>query len=228
MSFTSPKSESDQRSPKILKYDLFLYPFALRIRSHFLWGGPLDQLHNWSSEPFPLVEGQAFDQASPVHKHFYTIFAADDKFLALYRRFIKEFVWPHYGVDIVYQAKPSFRIHYPDNLAVGEFHRDSEYNHPLAEDNWWLPFTAAYDNNTIWMESEKDLGDYMPRIVSPGEVLVFPGGILRHGNKINDTGVSRVSIDFRVMRRIDYSTSDAKSVNKKLSFKLGEYYEAFP
>ena len=210
----------------IVEYDKSLFPFVACLRQHYDWGYALGALHNWSSEEFPLLEGKDKDQSSPIHKHFYSIFDTDNEFLAVYYQFVSKVVRPFYGEDIVYQAKPTFRIHYPDNLAVGEWHKDSEYNHPLEEENWWVPFTLAYDTNTIWLESEEDKGDYKAYDLSPGQCLLFPGGKLRHGNKVNETGVSRVSIDFRVMRMRDYKASDAGSAAMKLKFQVGGYYAA--
>ncbi len=134
-------------------------------------------------------------------------------------------VQPHYDEPLVYQAKPSFRIHLPNNVAVGEWHKDGDYNHQRSEINWWLPFTDAFDNNTIWCESEEDKGDYRALDVKHGEVLIFGGAYLRHGNKANDTSVSRVSMDFRVIPYSKYQKLESTSSNMKLEFKIGSYYE---
>ena len=37
-------------------------------------------------------------------------------------------------------------------MAVGEFHRDSDFGHDTHEVNFWLPFTDAYETNTVWIE----------------------------------------------------------------------------
>jgi len=206
-------------------YPVSEFPFDSIIKDHYSWKAPLSDLHLWSDEEFPLLHGQKLDQSSPVHKHFYHIFEQDSRFLETYRAFIRKVVLPLHGGDVVYQAKPTFRIHYPGNLAVGEWHKDSQYNHQREEQNWWMPFTPAFDTNTIWMESEEDKGDYKPYNVSVGEVLIFPGGVLHHGNKVNETGVSRVSMDFRVMPYEAYRATDSQSASFGMTFKIGSYYE---
>ena len=39
---------------------------------------------------------------------------------------------------IVYQAKPTLRVQFPGNKAVGGWHRDRDYNHPIDEINFWV------------------------------------------------------------------------------------------
>ena len=95
--------------------------------------------------------------------------------------------------EIIYQKIPTFRVHLKDNQAVGEWHRDRDYNHGKSEINIWLPFTDAYDTNTIWIESEEDKNDFKPYNVSYGEVLVFNGANLIHGNKTAGHGKSDMS-----------------------------------
>ena len=208
-----------------VQYPVAEFSFDSLIKEHYNWSLPLCELHNWSDEEFPLLHGRDLDQTSPVHRHFYTIFEKNPRFLEKYLSFMEKVILPEYGGDVVYQAKPTFRIHYPGNLAVGEWHKDSQYNHQREEMNWWLPFTPAFDENTIWIESAEDKGDYKPYNLNVGDALVFPGGVLRHGNKINSTGVSRVSMDFRVMPYSDYRPKATKSASFGMTFNLGSYYE---
>jgi ectoine hydroxylase-related dioxygenase (phytanoyl-CoA dioxygenase family) len=112
----------------------------------------------------------------------------------------------------------------PGNLAVGEFHKDSDYNHQRSEITYWLPFTPAFSTNTIWIESEEDKKDYQPYSLDYGQVLVFHSSILSHGNMINETGQSRVSMDFRVIPFSKYSELETGSSNLNLKFKIGSYY----
>ena len=42
------------------------------------------------------------------------------------------------GTKLIYQRKPTLRIHLPENKSVGGFHRDRDYNHPIEEINIWL------------------------------------------------------------------------------------------
>ena len=94
----------------------------------------------------------------------------------------------------------------------------------MKEDNFYLPFTNAFDTNTIWAESEEDKGDFAPMNCNYGECIQWDGCNLTHGNKINNTGKARVSIDFRVIRLSNYIPSEHSSINTKAKFQIGEYY----
>jgi len=169
------------------------------------------------------------DQSTHYHKLFYEL-ARTDQFIGLYERFILEVVKPLYQEQIVYQAIPTFRIAYPNNIAVGEWHKDKFYRdinwaEEVEEDNFFLPFTDAFDTNTIWVESEEDKGDYAPMHCTYGELIQWNGSNLMHGNKVNKTGKARVSVDFRVMTYSNYKPSEHGSINTNTKFKIGEYYK---
>ena len=66
------------------------------------------------------------DQDTKYHKMFYK-WIRSEKINLLYDRFIREVIQPIYREEIVYQAIPTFRICYPNNIAVGEFHKDKQY-----------------------------------------------------------------------------------------------------
>lgn len=207
-----------------IKYDTKVYPFRELIQQHFGFFEDLSRLHEYDENHSTLVVDFAGDQRTKIHKHFYKMYDENPEFLSLYRKLLKEVILPQYG-DMVYQTRPTFRMHYPNNIAVGEWHKDGDYRHPKTEMNYWMPFTKAFGNNTIWIESEEDKGDYQPYEVDYGEILVFKGVSLRHGNKVNDTGKSRVSVDFRIIAFSDYEESSEASNYVKLKFAIGGYYE---
>ena len=94
-----------------------------------------------------------------------TIRVGKKQILDLYDKFILNVIRPLYGEDIVYQKIPTFRLHFPGNIAVGEYHkdkwyRDKKWHEEVCELNFYLPFTKAYGTNTIWVESEEDEGDF--------------------------------------------------------------------
>lgn len=169
------------------------------------------------------------DQSTPWHKKYYD-WAHTEDFSKLYDGFILEVVKPIYNEEIVYQAIPTFRVAYPKNIAVGEWHkdkwyRDVEWAEKTREDNFYLPFTEAFDSNTIWVESKEDLADYSPMNCSYGDLVMWDGSNLTHGNKINETGKTRVSVDFRVMKFSNYLPSDHGSINTNTKFQIGGYYK---
>ena len=91
--------------------------------------------------------------------------------------------------------------------------------------NYYLPFTDTNERNTIWVESEEDKGDFAPMMLEHGECMEWDGSNLMHGNKINDSDQTRVSVDFRVMPRSVYVDSDHLTINTKTPFAIGGYYE---
>ena len=169
------------------------------------------------------------DQNTNYHSKYYK-WARTEEFILLYDKFILNIVKPLYNEKIVYQAIPTFRICYPNNIAVGEFHKDKNYRDlewalKVKEDNFFLPFTNAFDTNTVWVESQEDKGDYSPIASKYGELVQWDGSNLSHGNKVNDTNLCRVSVDFRVMKKANYIPSNKGSINTETKFKIGGYYK---
>ena len=65
--------------------------------------------------------------------------------------------------------------------------------------NFWLPLTdPKATSTTLWVETEVEGGEYKALECGVGEVAAFWGTILRHYVPCNESGRSRVSIDFRV------------------------------
>jgi hypothetical protein len=166
---------------------------------------------------------RATDQQTRWHRAFYQTFA---DWKPLYEGFVGQIVAPLFGEPLFYQAVPTFRVHLPGNLAVGEFHVDTQYGHPGEEITFWVPLTHACGTNSVWIESAAGLGDYRPVTADPGQVVIFDAAHLRHGNLVNRSGTTRVSFDFRCLRERDYRHTDHRSVNTGLAFRPGEYYSA--
>ena len=203
-----------------LKYDTSLYPFREIVKTN-IKTNTLENLHE--VEKYDTLVREK-DQSTTWHKRFYR----DDlnRFQKLYNTFIKNFIKYEFELDeIIYQKIPTFRVHLKDNQAVGEWHRDRDYNHGKSEINIWLPFTDAYDTNTIWIESEEDKNDFKPYNVSYGEVLVFNGANLIHGNKTNIEHDTRVSVDFRIVNPTEFIPSTKGSINTNTSFDIGGYFQ---
>jgi hypothetical protein len=202
--------------PEYLEYDLERYPFRQLIEAH-LGMSALEEIPSDS----PLVTRET-DQSSPLLKRLYRIGSV---FFGLYEEFLLEIVRPLFEEAVLYQKIPNFRIAFPENMAVGEFHRDRDYGHSPKEMNFILPFTKAAGTSATWIESEDGKGDYRPYDLEEGRILVFAGANLRHGNVPNKTGKNRLSMDFRVLRISDYTPSDRKTVNSGLAFKIGGYWK---
>jgi ectoine hydroxylase-related dioxygenase (phytanoyl-CoA dioxygenase family) len=75
------------------------------------------------------------------------------------------------------------------------------------------------------MESKEDKGDYKPYEVKYGEILVFSGANLMHGNRPNIGPSTRVSVDFRLVDPNKFIPTEAGSINMKAKFDVGGYFE---
>lgn len=204
-------------------YDVNEYPFQMNLCQLF-------SVNNLNSinEDIQVFKREN-DQNTKYHKIYYE-WTRTKKFKKIYTSFIKNNILPIYKKSIVYQSIPTFRIAYQNNIAVGEFHKDKNYRdvswaERVHEDNFFLPFTDAFDTNTIWVESSEDKGDYLPMECKYGEFIKWDGSNLTHGNKINKTGKTRVSVDFRVMTYDRYESSNHGSINMKTEFNIGGYYD---
>jgi len=168
------------------------------------------------------------DQSTHYHKLYYD-FSRTAEFTELFKSFIEGVVKPQFGEEVVYQTIPTFRLHFPGNIAVGEYHRDRNYRDEdwasrVKESNFFLPFTDAFGTNTIWVESEEGKEDFSPMEVEYGQIVMWDGTNLLHGNKTNEESTTRVSFDFRVMPMSRYEPSEHGSINTKSKFALGGYY----
>lgn len=171
------------------------------------------------------VFAQANDQSTRFHRQFYDGFAMHVR--PVYEDFIRHWVVDLLNcADLLYQTVPTFRIHLPGNLAVGEFHCDGDYGHQNGEINFWLPVTKAYDTNSVWIESSPGRGDFTAAALRPGQILLFDAVRLRHGNRVNETGVARVSLDFRCIPRSVYVDTGRTSVSAKRRMVVGDYWTA--
>lgn len=198
-----------------LTYDTSTFNFSLRVARML-------GVHDLTSlEPPPDLKllTRETDQSPPDYQRFYSQFW---RLRRLYERLVEEVVAPFIGEPYCYQAVPTLRIHYRKNVAVGEFHKDSDYNHPDGEINFWVPLTPAWASNSLWVEHQP--GSAKPVQARPGEIVVFDAVNVGHGNKVNRTRSTRVSFDFRCLPLSQYKSTDLRSVNSHLPFRVGGYY----
>lgn len=212
---------------KKIKYSTKEYPFEDIIRN-ILDTKNLSKIHKEDHfEGYNLFKREE-DQGTKYHKLYYD--NCKEQFLSLYDEFILNVIRPLYDEKIVYQKIPTFRLHFPGNIAVGEYHkdkwyRDSKWHTEVNELNYFLPFTGAYDTNTIWVESEEDKANFFPINCEYGECVQWDGVNLTHGNKENKEKTTRISVDFRVMPYSKYKPSNHGSINTNSQFSIGGYYK---
>jgi hypothetical protein len=172
-------------------------PFGARERGYArLSSLPRDEL---LQRPSPLNEATRYG-CGGLNQLFKRSPLFDD-FMGLYRELVREWVAPQLGAtELLYQARPIFRVLLPEHLAVGPRHRDAAYHSQPNEINYWLPFTEAHDTNSLQVESAPGAGDFAPITCGYGSAYRFYGNGCEHLTEMNLTGVTRVSLDFRVIR----------------------------
>jgi ectoine hydroxylase-related dioxygenase (phytanoyl-CoA dioxygenase family) len=209
---------------KKYSYDTLVFNFSDIVQKRFNIDR-LDQIHTVATEKLEIPDDPSKDQKTIFHKMFYPIYEDENsEFLIIYKQFVQYLIDKHFSTEnMVYQTKPTFRVQAPDNIAVARWHKDKAYNHSSNEVNIFLPLTDAFDTNTIWAETEEDKGDYIPMEAKVGEYYIWNGANLLHGNKENKTGVSRVSVDFRLIK-LDNFSYDGTSVTTKVPMELGHYW----
>ena len=226
--------------PDIRGYDARRYPFAAIVQA--LFGHPLNRLHERvEAEGIARLE-VGKDQQTPFHKKFYTI---DQDFWAMYKCFCRDVACYALGRDpgqMLYQRRPTFRVHLPGNVATGGWHRDGDYNHPLDEINFVLPLTpflppspSGHAGNGFFIESGtmplgyRDAPVFIHPEMDVGDLLIFPGARRLHGSVENRTGLTRVSLDFRLLPKDRLPENVQATVNQKIAFKVGPdgYYDTF-
>ena len=215
-----------------INYDVTTYQFLNIVESWFLNDdilptGGISNLH--IKRTYDLFEREN-DQSTIWHKCFYRQIRKDSSFNNIYIKFLTEVIKPRFNEKIVYQKIPTFRVHLPGNLAVGEFHKDKHYRNEewankVQELNYFVPLPKAYGTNTIWAETEEDRGDFKEMRANYGECVEWNASKLTHGNKQNVTKVTRVSFDFRVIPKSRYIESNHITINTKIPFGIGGYYE---
>ena len=227
---------------RIFTYDQSAWPLIAQVTDHFRY--PLARLHEKLAAEVPRLE-VGKDQQTEFHRHFYEI---DPSFWELYAGFAGEVCCALAGVrpdEVVYQRRPTFRVHLPGNVATGGWHRDGDYNHPSEEVNFVLPLTAVlppspdgHAGNGFFIEDGlaplvgggKAQRHFVSPAMIPGELLRFRGSTLLHGSVENRTGLTRVSLDFRLLPKTALAgAADKCTVNQRRPFTMGfdGYYDEF-
>lgn len=181
--------------------------------------------------PNDIMEGTAHTYGhdilyaiDPAFKQAKIVKTSNLGFINLYKEFIKYLRHEIFKKSLIFQKKPSLRIHYPNYTSYGKFHRDSDYNHPKEEINIWLPITKTRNTASMFIESEILKKDFKPVNLNFGQYLIFNSELM-HGNKVNQEGYTRFSMDFRIMFKEDYKKSERSSSTQKIKFQVGDYYD---
>ena len=113
----------------------------------------------------------------------------------------------------------------PGNKFVGEFHKDSDYNHQTYEVNFNLGISNYLGEAALLTETFKDSKEYIKSECPYGTIFSFDHIDCLHGSNPNTSNETMVSFDFRIaIKSLYYEDNSASSVNMKTSFKPGSYF----
>jgi len=204
---------------KSFQYPIAKYPFKEVLES--LFGCKLSDLHKYIGN-FDKFDRE-HDQSTLIHKVFYSNF--EEKIKPIYENLIKEFI-PKIVLNkpFYYQIIPTFRVGLPGNVFVGEFHKDSFYNHQKYELNFNLGLANYEGDASLITEIIPDSKDWAKLSCPYGSIFSFDHIDCLHGSKPNTTNKTMVSFDFRLALKEIYFYSEAKSMNMKSLFIPGGYF----
>jgi hypothetical protein len=97
-----------------------------------------------------------------------------------------------------HQTVPMLRVNFHGAQSILRFHRDREYGQTPNLINLWLPVTAVWGSNSMYIESQPGLSDFKPVELEYGQAFMFYGTELLHGTMDNDTGSTRITYDLRL------------------------------
>ena len=206
---------------KSFEYDSEKYNFKQVLEE--LFGCKTEDLH------LHLGDFQRFkrnnDQSTLAHRIFYSNY--NDKIKDLYDEFmidvISNIIDP---VEAYYQLIPTFRIGLPGNTFVGEFHKDSDYNHQSYELNFNLGISNYVGEAALRTQKTEDSEEYMLLECPYGTIFSFDHIDCLHGSNPNPMNSTMVSFDFRLAVKDLYYDSDAGSVNMGSKFQPGSYFSS--
>jgi hypothetical protein len=180
------------------------------------------------------------DRDSIFIKDFYNFIDNTSDFEYIYFNFVQCHIKPFFPneTNLVVQKTPNIRISFPELTAIGQhkelshddevigIHCDNDFGHSEEEINFIIPITDMFDTNSIYFEpilnSAVCHSEYNNLNISPDHFFIGYFNKLKHYNKINKTGKTRISLDFRI---IPYSKYMEKSeFFKGTKFEIGNYF----
>tara|TARA_B100001248_G_scaffold250487_1_gene224629 strand:+ start:25368 stop:26078 length:711 start_codon:yes stop_codon:yes gene_type:complete len=224
------------------KFDTKKFPFREIFNNFSIknCGLGIDELHKTKIQdliPQEILK-TGDDSKQPYCEFFYNIddefdsfdrrlenkFIKENTFMKIYRSLINDLKDNLFKDEIVYQKKPTIRVHLPGNVSTGTYHRDSDYGHSIEEINFWLPLVNVQKTTSLYIEDDYMSENYKPIELNYGEILIF-NSLLKHGTEINTENYTRVSFDFRIMLASQYQENSKVSYVRNKQFIIGSYYE---
>jgi len=178
------------------------------------------------------------DRDSILIKAFHKFADSNAIFNDTYLEFLRTYIKPMFPTEdkLVVQATPNIRISLPNFTAIGAYendkdeiiglHSDSDFGHFEGEINYVVPITKMFDSNSIYYEpfvnSNVDYRYYRSINLQENEFCMAYFNKLKHYNKKNSTGKTRISFDLRVIPYSKYMENYSFFENTK--FELGKYF----
>ena len=216
--YKNPQEVRRELHTKKYSFNIDKYPFKDILES--LFGVELENIHEWLGVYSEFSKDS--DQNTIIHKVFYANF--EEKLSTLYSDFIKNEIVNFVPNDFYYQLIPTFRVGLPGNKFVGEYHKDSNYNHQDYELNINLGLSNYFGDASLKTELEPNSNNYISLECPYGQVFSFDHINCHHGCEINTTNKTMISFDFRLALGNFYFDSSAKSISIGRSFKTGSYF----
>lgn len=211
-------------------YDPADYKFIKLVTE--LFESELNNIHKTCSKEYTVGSSIGNDCDTEFHNKFYKCLNNNwHEIKDEYSKYINNVILPFIGLnEVLVQTFPSFRVQLPNNVAININHYDSDssHQHPTGEINFIYALTDMYETNTVNVEKMPRLDEYDPVLLKAGETICFNGNKCKHHNKINMTGKTRVSWDFRVLPLNYYNQANigvSASTNKK--YIEGSYYTRY-
>ena len=182
------------------------------------------------------------DRESIFIKIFHEYYDSCDEFSNLYKNFMLNIIKPLYYPNeefIVIQKTPNIRFHLPNCTNIGKrdtdpnntiigLHYDNEFNHDDNEINLILPITNMYDTNSIYFEpyenSNLPCEKYCNLKLNKNNIAFLYLNKWKHYNMINNTNMTRISFDIRIIPFSKYTENNKDSITNKKKLIIGEYF----
>ena len=191
----------------------------------------LDNLHETFEEHQILLK-KGTDQATVFHQAIYSTFDDPKFFLSdfwiKYRKLTLEVLEilkkeTGYREEWAIQRFPTIRIQFPKNVSVFEFHRDSNYSHPIGEINCFYAINSCSNSSALQVEKNLGFEDYVPLNLNPGQYALLNTSIYKHGDILNETNKTRISMDFRFIPNSKLN-NQSFSLTKGIGFNTNSYF----
>lgn len=200
------------------------------FRSHYL------QAIRNSHQTIPSeILSRDSDQHTDLHNSIHHMYDNSTTFLQSYAQIIRHAllaVDDQVIPDIIFaQRYPTFRVQYPDNISVYQFHKDSHYNHPLSELNHLFYLDQSSGSSSLHLESKyaephQKYSDYRDVSLGKDELIQLNTSRYWHGDLPNLTGTTRYSVDFRLLLNIA-DANGLQTHSGTRQFTNSSYYRNF-